>query len=116
MNEEPKIDYPCPSCGFLMFNEPPGSYSICSICGWEDDHVQLRFPAMRGGANKESLYEAQQIWIKKIPLEIQEYEWRVRDKDWSPLKLEECSSRIPTTGLEYFNAAAEEPPPYYWQK
>lgn len=25
---------------------PPGSYEICEICSWEDDHVQLRFPAM----------------------------------------------------------------------
>jgi len=53
------ITYPCPVCGYLMFNEPPGSYGICSICFWEDDHVQLGFPLMAGGANKVSLYEAQ---------------------------------------------------------
>ena len=116
MNEEPEIEYPCPSCGFLMFNEPPGSYGICSICGWEDDHVQLRFPAMGGGANKEGLYESQQIWIEKIPLEVQEYKECKRDKDWRPLKPEECSTATPTTGQKYFDAAAEESPPYYWQK
>ena len=81
-----------------MFNEPPGSYGICSICGWEDDHLQLRFPVMTGGANKESLYESQQVWTKKIPLEVQEYEGCSRDKDWRPLVPEECSLPTPTTG------------------
>jgi hypothetical protein len=34
--------YPCPCCGHVVFDEPPGSYSICPICFWEDDLVQLR--------------------------------------------------------------------------
>ena len=42
--------FPCPCCGYLTFDEPPGSYAICPICFWEDDLVQLRFPT-RGGAN-----------------------------------------------------------------
>jgi hypothetical protein len=50
--------FPCPSCGFEVFSEPPGSFEICEICGWEDDHVQLRFPALAGGANKLSLHSA----------------------------------------------------------
>lgn len=54
-----EISFPCPSCGFEVFSEPPGSYEICDLCGWEDDHVQLRFPAMAGGANKLSLAEYQ---------------------------------------------------------
>lgn len=99
-----------------MFNEPPGSYDICSICDWEDDNVQLRYPAMTGGANTKSLYESQQVWIKRIPLEVQEYEGCMRNREWRPLNLEECSSLVPTSGQEYFDAAAEESPPYYWQK
>ena len=99
-----------------MFNEPPGSFGICSICGWEDDHVQLRYPAMSGGVNKESLYESQQIWVNKIPLEVQKYEGCVRDRNWRPLALAECLSQMPKSGLEYFDAAVEESPPYYWQK
>ena len=51
--------YPCPSCGYLMFAEPPGSYDICKICFWEDDSVQLRDPHYRGGANAPSLLESQ---------------------------------------------------------
>jgi hypothetical protein len=41
---------PCPACGFLVFDEEPGSYAICPVCGWEDDLSQLRF-VTRGGAN-----------------------------------------------------------------
>lgn len=55
-----KIDrYPCPCCGHLVFEEPPGSYDICPICFWEDDVVQLRWPQVGGGANRLSLVEAQ---------------------------------------------------------
>ncbi|WP_370949631.1 CPCC family cysteine-rich protein [Amycolatopsis sp. cg5] len=52
-------DFPCPCCGHLMFDEPPGSYSICSVCFWEDDSLQLRWPDWAGGANRPSLIEAQ---------------------------------------------------------
>ena len=34
---------PCPCCGYLVFDEPVGSFDICPICDWEDDDVQLRF-------------------------------------------------------------------------
>jgi hypothetical protein len=50
--------YPCPCCGHVVFDEPPGSYDICKVCFWEDDIVQLRWPD-RGGANRPSLIEAQ---------------------------------------------------------
>ncbi len=51
--------YPCPCCGYLVFDEPAGSFEICRICFWEDDDVQLAFPHMGGGANALSLIEAQ---------------------------------------------------------
>ena len=51
---------PCPCCGYLVFDEEPGSYSICPICYWEDDAVQLLDPAYRGGANRPSLKESQE--------------------------------------------------------
>jgi len=54
--------YPCPCCGRLVFDEPPGSYSICPVCFWEDDGVQLRWPDWAGGANKPALIEAQKIY------------------------------------------------------
>ena len=112
------IDYPCPVCGFLVFDEPPGSYNICSVCGWEDDDVQLRYPAMRGGANKNSLWEEQQILIKKIPITVKQHSKFTRDLDWRPLMPNECEEKNdqPKTGLQYFNKTGEVTPHYYWLK
>jgi hypothetical protein len=53
------MNYPCPCCGHLSLSEPPGSYEICSICFWEDDNIQLRWPTWRGGASRPSLAESQ---------------------------------------------------------
>ncbi|MGW4721764.1 CPCC family cysteine-rich protein [Streptomyces sp. NPDC004291] len=51
--------HPCPCCGHRVLGTMPGSYEICPVCFWEDDGLQFRWPAMRGGANKVSLLEAQ---------------------------------------------------------
>src|SRR5437588_8116600 len=48
----------CPCCGFYTLDQPHGSYDICPVCFWEDDPVQFRDPAYRGGANRVSLEEA----------------------------------------------------------
>jgi hypothetical protein len=58
------IAHPCPCCGHLTFDDPPGSYSICPVCFWEDDAVQLRWPTLPGGANRPSLVEAQLAHVK----------------------------------------------------
>ncbi len=115
MNE---LNYPCPSCGFLIFDEPPGSYDICDICGWEDDHVQLKHPFMRGGANGGSLFDYQQEILKEIPIEVREHSGYVRDSDWYPLRLEDFveDKSTPNSGLSYFTAATEKAPTYYWEK
>src|SRR5687767_420688 len=73
-----KIEFPCPVCGHDSFGgEPPGSFGICSVCGWEDDPSQIRHPRMRGGANTGSIFDYQQ----------ESNTWRiteadVRDPDW----------------------------------
>ncbi|MCP4412104.1 MAG: hypothetical protein GY808_06000, partial [Gammaproteobacteria bacterium] len=51
--------YTCPCCGYIVFNEFPGSYDICEICFWEDDVVQLYLPTLDSGPNKTSLIEGQ---------------------------------------------------------
>ncbi len=111
-------NYPCPACGFLTLEEPSGSYEICPVCGWEDDHVQLRFSRLRGGANKDSLVEHQQSWIRGIPLAVQEHQGFHSDSAWRPLTEEECEmpDDAPRTGMDYFKAAAEETPGYYWRR
>ncbi|QSB04193.1 CPCC family cysteine-rich protein [Natronoglycomyces albus] len=50
------IKFPCPCCGYVVHDDV-GSYMICPVCWWEDDLIQLRWPTLRGGANKPSLVE-----------------------------------------------------------
>lgn len=103
----------------MEFIEPSGSYGICSICGWEDDHVQLSHPFMRGGANGISLFECQQEILKEIPAEISEYQGQNRATDWRPLTETDYQSEIdiPKTGLDYFfRAASDTLADYYWKK
>jgi hypothetical protein len=106
--------FPCPACGFLMFSEAPGSYEICDLCGWEDDHVQLAHPGT-GGANAESLIEAQVIALRKLPLEIRRASDFDRDPLWRPLEEGDLQTEVaaPTTGIEYFHAAAEDAAEYW---
>jgi hypothetical protein len=54
-----RTKFPCPCCGYLVFDHQPGFHQICPICGWEDDLAQLRFPRMPGSANSVSLEDAQ---------------------------------------------------------
>jgi hypothetical protein len=83
---------PCPSCGFFVFCQPPGSSDICRICFWEDDAVQLRCPNLAGGANKPSLMEAQGNFAEFGASENRHIQ-RVRpptaedtrDADWRPV-------------------------------
>ena len=51
--------YACPCCGYLTLpEEPPGTFDICPVCGWQDDLVQYEDPDYQGGANLVSLNEA----------------------------------------------------------
>jgi len=106
---------PCPSCGFLVFAGPPGSYDICPICDWEDDPVQLAHPLLQGGANRLSLAESQVAILKKLPLAVREQGEFKRDDRWRPLKEVELSVRsdIPKDGQSYFEATSAAPC-YYW--
>lgn len=53
------MSYACPCCGYLTFGEePPGTFEICPVCGWEDDEAQFRDPTYEGGANSVSLEQA----------------------------------------------------------
>lgn len=84
---------PCPACGFYSSGQGFfGSYSVCPICNWEDDGVQLANPACGGGANKDSLIDAQVRVMKSLPLEVQEHGGYRRDPRWRPLNEEEIRS------------------------
>jgi hypothetical protein len=87
-------NYPCACCGYLVLGEPPGSYSICPICYWEDDIVQLAYPLMRGGANKPSLCESQKSF-EQIKVSEARFSCKVRSPNpgeqrgagWRPIDL-----------------------------
>jgi len=82
--------YPCPACGYLSFREPPGSYDICDVCGWEADALQLEFATtLAGGANGLTLAEAQTRFAKsksrltrKVAVTALP---RAQDPNWRPI-------------------------------
>ena len=60
-----KKKYPCPCCTYLTLTEfSSSSYEICPVCYWENDDLQETNSNLRGGANKESLKEAQKNFKK----------------------------------------------------
>ena len=73
---------------------------------------------MQGGANRESLCEAQIKVLSKYPLAVQDIDGIKRDPQWRPPTNEESAVRenAPTTGSGYFEATATEEPGYYWRK
>jgi len=71
--------YPCPCCKYLTLSEPPpGTFEICPVCNWEDDNVQFNDPYFEGGANEESLREAQKNFAE-FKASSKRYLKRVRD-------------------------------------
>src|SRR4029078_4858281 len=76
---------PCPSCGFVTLEASYGSYVICNVCGWEDDQVQLANPACGGGANSESLIEAQTVALAQYRVGVDLAVGFRRDPRWRPL-------------------------------
>ena len=105
---------PCPSCGFLVFEDAPGSYDICPICGWEDDAAQLANPASRGGANGESLSDAQLEALTEYPLGVRDSDGFVRDPRFRPLSNGELTEYALSVkeGSPWPNKATET---YYWR-
>lgn len=54
----------CPCCGsFTLDEEPPGTFQICPVCGWEDDSVQFADPNYEGGANAPCLRKARRSYL-----------------------------------------------------
>jgi len=77
--------YTCPCCGYKTLDDlPPGTYEICKLCGWEDDFVQFRDPDYEGGANGESLREAQYNFLKEFELDKETFGYE-KDKGWEIL-------------------------------
>lgn len=85
-------EIPCPCCGFLTLEEEYGSYVICSVCGWEDDGVQLANPTSAGGANSESLAEAQARAMEQFPSHVEIAKGYRRSERWRALNPSEMEA------------------------
>ncbi|HDS1675530.1 TPA: CPCC family cysteine-rich protein [Stenotrophomonas maltophilia] len=100
------IDLPCPSCGFLTLEDCYGSFAICPICDWEDDGVQLANPTSAGGANGESLAQAQQNAVSRLPLGVQVASGFRRGNSWRPLSSAEIGRYEALRGGKHWHSKA----------
>jgi hypothetical protein len=111
--------YPCPCCGYLVFEEKPGSYDICPVCGWEDDLSQLRFPTT-GGANaplieRQAAFAEPAEWAR-TSVTPEELGYR-RDRDWRRLDPAVDDIERPVRGVEYgMTYERDLTAYYYWRK
>ena len=81
--------YKCPCCGYkTLREEPPGTDEICNVCFWHDDYVQFQDPDYEGGANRVSLNQARENFIKFGVCEERLLEG-IRFKPFKPLKSQE---------------------------
>ena len=119
-----RVKYPCPCCGYLVFEESPGSYEICPICFWEDDLTQLRFPRMSGGANRVSLIEAQENYFRYA---VSELRFRtnvraaeasdVREPQWRRIDIRVDGIEEPIEGKDHGRSYPEDATEfYYWRR
>ncbi len=115
------MKYTCPCCGFKVFDEPPGSYEICEVCGWEDDAVQLANPCTGGGANGESLTEAQGKFQRTPEVDLAEIlsGGIERDRKWRPVNPKErqiFEAEVKNSGSNWPNKAVYELAQTYWNR
>jgi len=117
--------YPCPCCGYLVFQRQPGNHEKCPICLWEDDLAQLRFPRMPGLANHVSLEQAQHNYAdvgvaerRHIGEGREPFESETREHDWRPLDSDRDNVEEPQRGIEYGDTypLADTTVLYYWRE
>ena len=112
--------YPCPVCGYLTFGEPPGSYDVCEICGWEDDALQLEFATtLAGGANGITLAAAQAKFLTAETRLARRHAGAVfpgkREAGWRPI--DPVRDHFPLWGDdEPTRASVPDERLYYWRE
>ena len=110
------VKYPCPCCGYLVFDESPGNYEICPICYWEDDLTQLRFPRMSWGPNRVSLIEAQENYFRDGVSELR-FRSNVREPQWRRIDVRVDRIEEPIPGKDYGSSYPEDATEfYYWRQ
>lgn len=117
MSDDTATNWPCPGCGYLVFSEPPGSYEICPVCGWEDDLSQLRYPTEEGGANGSSLIQAQSAFAARKRTSLGEPAEKVtcrREPGWRPLDATRDPIERSTPGTDHGSTYASDSTAYYY--
>ncbi|MCB1733885.1 MAG: hydrolase [Gammaproteobacteria bacterium] len=115
--------FPCPCCGYRVFQYQPGSSERCPICAWEDDLAQLRFPLMAGSSNPQSLHEAQQTYEQigacsmSRQADTREPLGERRDEEWRRLRPDIDNIERPQRGMKYADTYPLEDTTvlYYWR-
>jgi len=117
--------FPCPCCGYLVFDRQPGNHEQCPICLWEDDLAQLRFPRMPGSANHVSLERAQHNYANMGAAEKRNagvgrtpFEHERRDDSWRRLDPARDNIEEPQRGVDYGDSypLADTTVLYYWRE
>ncbi|OOG28562.1 hydrolase [Thioalkalivibrio denitrificans] len=114
--------FPCPVCGYLVFDMQPGSHHRCPICCWEDNLVQLRFPLMPGGPNSVSLEQAQHNFAEFGAAERRHAGMgrrplgEHRDSAWRPVDPDRDNVEEPARGINYADSypTRDTTVLYYW--
>ncbi len=89
------MKYTCPCCGYKSLDlEPPGTFTICEVCNWEDDSVQFYDPDYEGGANRYSLRQSQNKYANGYRTRYDKPEFE-KDPNWSLLS-EKSNKKYPT--------------------
>ena len=118
------VRFPCPCCGHVVFDDPPGSHHRCPICLWEDNLVQLRFPTMPGGANTVSLQDAQNNYVtfgaaerRNRVLTRPPGERERREVGWRPLDPTRDNIEVPRSRVGYGDSYPDRDTTvlYYWR-
>jgi hypothetical protein len=122
MSNNDENEFPCPCCGYLVFDEPPGSHAICPFCFWEDDLSQLRF-VETVGANHVSLIEGQKNF-KKFGSCEERFKDNVKkpsktdkiDLLWRMIEISKENIERPVSGKDYENSYPKDLTElYYWR-
>jgi hypothetical protein len=116
--------FPCPVCGYLVFERQPGGSERCPICLWEDDLAQLRFPRLPGSANHVSLEDAQHNFAhfgaaerRNAGLTRAPFDGEPREHGWRPLDPARDNIEEPQRNVGYGDSypLADTTVLYYWR-
>jgi hypothetical protein len=102
--------YPCPCCGYVVFDAPPGTEDLCPVCKWRDDLMHLRFPLYNGLPNGMSLVDAQLNF--SLTGFRAAYE---RDPDWRPIDLDNDEPQNIPVDFDGLTEPDDTTTLYYWR-